>query len=74
MKRYCGYHEPCKPYANGNHYIPRTDEELIERSTLLDVVCRYLDTHTYIDRSDLAAMIGHGLPAQSSEAPHDPLS
>jgi len=45
--------------------------ELIERSTLLTVIERYLDHNKYIDRAELAALIGHKLPTE--EPKHDPL-
>ena len=55
------------------HSAEPTLTELIERSTLLTVVEHYIDHNVFIDRAELAALIGHKLPAEISEVPHDPL-
>lgn len=66
--------EPSKFMAAIQGYSAEpTLTELVERSTLLTVVERYLDHNIYPDRAEIAALIGHKLPAEISGVPHDPL-
>lgn len=57
--------EPSKFMAAIQGYSAEpTLTDLIERSTLLTVVERYIDHNVYIDRAELAALIGRKLPTE----------
>ena len=56
-----GYHEANnKPCHSTDAFVTHS------RSVLLGVVERYLDTHKYVNREELASLIGHELPAEVS--------